>query len=124
MDDLWRLDLQSMMWQQLHPEGTTPHARCSTVSAAVDHCIFYFGGAFYGTSGGLEMLRDVHCYDTKSNWWVVPSVQGELPKGRNASTMVPLRPQAKGRPELLLYGGWKAFVETYNDTFIVSMAAE
>lgn len=126
LGDLWRLDLDNMQWQELQPAGPQPHVRCSAAAAAVaDGRILFFGGAFYGSSGGLEMLQDVFLYDSASNTWMTPDEQalesaeggsgGKAPAGRNAAVMVPLGKQ------LLLYGGWQAFNETYNDSYIVSV---
>lgn len=126
LGDLWKLDLDSMQWQQLNPAGPSPHVRCSTAAGVVGNSIFYFGGAFYGASGGLEMLQDAFLYDTVSNSWVVPDVKPlksasaeqaarSLPVGRNAAVMVALGLQ------LLLHAGWRAFVETYNDTYLVTV---
>jgi N-acetylneuraminic acid mutarotase len=124
LDDLYRLDLSTMAWERLTPGGTTPHARCSSAFAAVPGArILYFGGAFYGASGGLEMLGDAHVYDTQANAWLVPAVEGNLPAARNAGVMVPLpQRQAGDGAKLLLSGGWKAFVETFNDSFLVQLA--
>lgn len=124
MDDLWKLELDSMQWQQLQPAGVTPHARCSPAAAAVGKYILYFGGAFYGASGGLEMLGDVHLYDTESNSWVKDvqlAAGATAPAARNAAVMVPLPSRGYGRPQLLLSGGWRAFVETYNDSYLVEV---
>lgn len=128
LDDLWKLELSSMQWQQLQPQGQIPHARCSPAAAAVGKYIVYFGGAFYGASGGLEMLQDVVLYDTEGSSWVVPEVaaphgssNAELPAGRNAAVMVPLADEGAEGPQLLLAGGWRAFVETYNDTYLVKL---
>eukprot|EP00878_Enallax_costatus_P003843 GHUV01004059.1.p1 GENE.GHUV01004059.1~~GHUV01004059.1.p1 ORF type:complete len:362 (+),score=97.55 GHUV01004059.1:149-1234(+) len=126
LGDLWKLDLQSMQWQQLQPGGPSPHVRCSTAAGVVGSNVFYFGGAFYGSSGGLEMLQDAFVYDTVNNTWVVPNVHpivladgsttsATLPAGRNAAVMVPLGQQ------LLLHAGWRAFVETYNDSYLVTV---
>jgi hypothetical protein len=118
LDDLWKLDLGSLQWQQLQPSGQTPHARCSPAAAAAGKYILYFGGAFYGPSGGLEMLGDVVLYDTEANSWVVPELAAgaDVPAPRNAAVMVPL---AGG--QLLLPGGWRAFVETYNDSYLIGL---
>lgn len=125
LGDLWKLDLHSLQWQQLNPAGPSPHVRCSTAAGVHGSSIFYFGGAFYGASGGLEMLQDAFLYDTASNTWLIPDVQPlqsaaghgatALPSGRNAAVMVPLGDQ------LLLHGGWRAFVESYNDTYLVTV---
>jgi N-acetylneuraminic acid mutarotase len=70
MGDLWRLDLSSLSWQQLSPAGPAPHVRCSHIAAAVgDSKLLVVGGAFYGSSGGLEMLGDAFVYDLEKNAW-------------------------------------------------------
>ena len=49
---------------------------------------------------------------------------GKLPSPRNAAVGVPLSDcsgPGGGGLELLIHGGWRAFVETYADTFIMSM---
>lgn len=131
-----------MQWQQLQPSGQQPHARCSPAAGAVgDRYILYFGGAYYGETGGLEMLGDVVVYDTHSNAWIQPQAVvgagggggegngGALPAARNAAVMVPLAPPqgsavggSGGGAQLLLAGGWRAFVETYNDSFLVQLS--
>lgn len=110
--------------------------------AAVGDKVLVFGGAFYGASGGLEMLQDAYVLDTATGSWVVPEtlpLQSSssttssgaaaggpvgLPSGRNAAVMVPLGvgEGAAVQPQLLLQGGWKAFVETYNDTYLVALS--
>eukprot|EP00775_Hariotina_reticulata_P010210 gene10210-10371_t len=126
LNDLHRLDLDTLTWEQLQPAGDTPHVRCSTAAAAVDQqYIVYIGGAFYGDSGGLEMLGDVHVLDTKANAWLEVAVEGDLPAARNAAVIAPLLSPAGAEHhaanKLLLYGGWRAFKETYNDSFIITV---
>jgi hypothetical protein len=53
--DLWRLDLATMAWQCLKPEGQQPAPRCSHAAAAVGDSIVYCGGAFYKEGGGLQV---------------------------------------------------------------------
>jgi len=44
--------------------------RCSQIAAAVgDARLLIVGGAFYGSSGGLEMLGDALVYDLQKNAW-------------------------------------------------------
>jgi hypothetical protein len=119
MGDLWRLDLDTLKWEELHPDST-PHVRCSTIAGAVDDKhILYFGGAFYGSSGGLEMLHDLLLLDVTNRQWVVPEYEGVLPCARNAAAAVVLgKSGGHGMRELLVYGGWRAFVESYNDTHL------
>jgi N-acetylneuraminic acid mutarotase len=137
LDDVYRLDLSSMIWEDLSGKlsGPKPHPRCSAAVSAVGDRIVVVGGAFYGASGGLEMLQDAYVLDTSSSSWVVPEVSGqcssgdaaagasgELPSARNAAVMVPLHAGAGGQAQLLLAGGWRAFVETYNDTYLVTVS--
>ncbi|KAK9807704.1 hypothetical protein WJX72_006635 [[Myrmecia] bisecta] len=57
--DLWVLDLASMQWRQLRPEGAQPHVRCSQTAAAVGDQIYYHGGSYYREDGsGLQPLDD------------------------------------------------------------------
>lgn len=130
LEDLWRLDLETMQWRQLHPSGTTPPARCSTVAAVVDQAgtrVLYVGGAFYGTSGGLEMLGDVQVLDlgqgTGDGQWVEVASGGSTPSARNAAAaaMLPNSDGSGSKRRLLMHGGWKAFVETYNSTYLVDV---
>jgi hypothetical protein len=52
--------------------------------------------------------------DTERNVWVFPHVSGPLPSARNAAAMCPVD------GGLLLHAGWQAFVETYNDTYLLT----
>lgn len=124
LSDLWKLDLPTLSWRRLSPSGPEPHVRCSVVAAAVgDSALLVVGGAFYGSSGGLEMLGDAWLYDVEANAWrQVKPEGGKLPSPRNAAVGVPLSPPSEGhRLDLLVHGGWRAFVETYNDSFILSL---
>ncbi|KAF6248736.1 galactose oxidase [Scenedesmus sp. NREL 46B-D3] len=141
LDDVYRLDLASLAWEELSGKvsGPKPHPRCSAAVGAVGDKILVVGGAFYGASGGLEMLQDAYVLDTSSSSWLVPELAGAcsssdagsgasggMPSARNAAVMVPLRAGAAGTaggsPQLLLAGGWRAFVETYNDTYLATLS--
>jgi len=50
----------------------------------------------------------------------VTSTGDALPSPRNAAVGAPLS-GGGGKLDLMIHGGWKAFVETYSDTFILSM---
>ncbi|KAF8065913.1 protein phosphatase 2C 68 [Scenedesmus sp. PABB004] len=119
LDDCWRLDLGSMAWER---RAGGPAARCSAAAAAVGgRYMLIVGGAFYGAGGGLEMLGDVALYDSEADAWATPAVAGAPPAARNAAVMLPLPHGdggAGGGARLLLQGGWRAFVESYNDTFL------
>lgn len=128
MADLWRLDLKTMEWAPLSPSGPAPHVRCSHLAAdAGAGRLLVVGGAFYGASGGLEMLGDAAVYDGAANEWRAAPAAPGLPSPRNAAVGVPL-PSSPGGAEgggeglrMLVHGGWRAFVESYSDTFVVSV---
>ncbi len=123
MDDVWRLDTTTMTWARLQPKGAQPHERCSQAAGAIGRNIVYFGGAYYGAAGaGLEMLGDVHVLDVQNEQWVVPEVQGDVPCPRNAAACVPLAVKDGDVQQLLLHGGWAAFKESYNDTYLISLS--
>lgn len=121
--DLWRLDLATLAWRRLSPSGPHPHVRCSHVAAAAGPSrLVVVGGAFYGASGGLEMLGDAFVYDLDKNAWAQVAASGDaMPSPRNAAIGVPLAGASEGGLELLVHGGWKAFVESYADSFILSL---
>jgi len=81
--------------------------------------VLYFGGAYYNASKQLEMVeasQNLLAYDTQGGAFLEVQAAGPLPCPRNAGVMVPLGPD-----EVLLHGGWRAFVETYNDTHIMRL---
>ena len=70
--------------------------------------------AVYREGGGLQPLGDTFVLDTASGRWCWPEHSGgNFPQPRNAATM----DFANGR--LVMYGGWEAFVATYNDTWLL-----
>ncbi|EFJ43778.1 hypothetical protein VOLCADRAFT_106727 [Volvox carteri f. nagariensis] len=135
-DDLWMLDTGSMTWRQLHPEGPTPHARCSHISGACSggsgvtgRYLIFIGGSYYALTGQLQPRDDVILYDTQTNRWLEAEVEGTQPSPRNAAIMVPLRTKGcdnsgdGGCDRFVLHGGWWPFVETYDDTYIVTVTS-
>lgn len=64
---------------------------------------------------GLAPLGDLWAFDTrKQKWRELHTAQASAqPKPRNAGIM------AVARDALVLQGGWLAFQETYNDTWIL-----
>ncbi|PNH07325.1 Acyl-CoA-binding domain-containing protein 5 [Tetrabaena socialis] len=134
--DLWVLDVDSMTWRQLQPEGPAPHARCSHTAAAAGGAsasssaspaggagryLVVAGGSYYTEPGRLQPLADVAVYDTQANRWVEAAVEGPLPSPRNAAILAPLRSTVDGGSRFVLHGGWWPFVETYNDTYILTV---
>jgi hypothetical protein len=74
-----------------------------------------------GLSLGLQVLDELLALDTRDMMWQrlqQPAGQ-QLPGARNGSTMVPAGP---GSSTLVMHGGWKAFVESYDDTHLLQVA--
>lgn len=65
---------------------------------------------------GLEPLADAWALDTEALCWRQLSIQGDAPSARNAAMLAPL-----GGGQLLYHGGWRPFVETFNDTYILQL---
>lgn len=75
------------------------------------------GGAFYKESGGLDVLDSYVALDTASNrWHQVELVGDRRPPARNAAVLCRLKDGC-----LLLHGGWKPFVETWNDSYAMTL---
>lgn len=67
----------------------------------------------------LQVIDELLVLDTASMAWRKPELaEGQLPSARNASSMVPA---TAGSSTLVLHGGWKAFVESYDDTFLLEL---
>ena len=96
-------------------------------AAAIGTRIVFFGGARYVPSGGLEVNDELHILDVAANKWltVVASSPGKRPAARNAATLTELagrQDRAGNRAGMMvLHGGWRAFVETYNDTYLLQL---
>ncbi|MEW5304715.1 MAG: hypothetical protein WDW36_007307 [Sanguina aurantia] len=127
MDDLWSLDLASLRWARLSPTGARPAARCSHFAGSIDgRYMWVVGGAHYASPGKLANVDDVAVYDSEADAWVEVDVAGPRPSARNAGVAVsPLRTGGAdgGGQQALLHAGWKAFAETYNDTFLLTLQA-
>ena len=51
LNDLWVLDLGTMQWTQLQPQGKAPHIRCSHTAVLVGQDIIFCGGSYYRYCG-------------------------------------------------------------------------
>ncbi len=68
----------------------------------------------------MQVVDELLVLDTRSMAWQQPGLPAgqALPSARNAAALVPAAP---GSSSLVLHGGWKAFVESYDDTFVVEV---
>ncbi|KAK9794608.1 hypothetical protein WJX73_007394 [Symbiochloris irregularis] len=114
LGDLWALDLSTLEWREIR-DGEKPHVRCSQAAAAVGDELVMFGGAYYRDDGpGLAPLGDLWTFDTNDSergWKELQTAAQPTP--RNAGIMVAVD------GVLVLQGGWLAFQETYDDTWIL-----
>lgn len=76
--------------------------------------------------GGLQPLDDTFVLDTTANEWRWPeegSGSGGKPAARNAGTMNLVGGGPESGGQLLLHGGWKPFVVTWNDSWLLPLDA-
>lgn len=112
--------------------GDGPHVRCSHVAADVRGGLFVLGGSYYTEQGSLCPLDDAWWFDVEGGkgWQRVALASGggdsgSPPAARNAAVLAPLPGEngGGGQPQqlrFLYHGGWRPFVETYDDTWILS----
>eukprot|EP00898_Chlorokybus_atmophyticus_P001356 jgi/Chlat1/2220/Chrsp17S02544 len=118
-NDVHYLDLDTMIWTKPEASGNWPSPRAAAGAAALHNKVFVFGGACRANgsdanSGGLVPLDDLHALDTESCRWETVQLKGSTKPGpRNAAQLV-----AK-EGKLVIYGGWKPFVQSYSDTHIL-----
>jgi len=74
--------------------------------------------------GGLQPLDDTFVLDTTANEWRWPEEgSGSKPAVRNAGTMNLVGGGPESAGQLLLHGGWKPFVVTWNDSWLLPLDA-
>ena len=96
MDQVHVLDVDSMRWSVLPPEGDAPVKRSAHSSALVDGSrMFVFGG----WDGNTE-LGDLGCFDLRTKRWSKPACTGEPPVARHFHNTVFL-----GR-RMYIFGGY------------------
>lgn len=99
-DCIWRLDLQTMVWEKLNPKGNGP-LRCDKTSCwSYEGKIYLFGG--FGPPPDFTKNTSYHF-----SFVVDPSTEGEFPRGwsnqlvcYNSRTNKWEWPNANGRPPL------------------------
>jgi hypothetical protein len=139
--DLWALDGDflgdgPLQWTRLWAGGgaeegegqgteAAPHVRCSHVAADVDGGLLVLGGSYYTPQGSLCPLDDAWWFDASAGggtWRRVALGGGDArpPAARNAAVLAPLPSADPTRRRRFLYhGGWRPFVETYDDSWIL-----
>ena len=140
-NEAYALDTRTWAWTQLAsaPEsgggflgkifgggeatGSTPSPRAGACAASVDGGVIVCCGA-EASLAGLTPRAD--CWKlnvdeedyASASWELLLSDEAEgAPGARNAASLVPLGP---GQP-LLLTGGWRPFVSTYEDSYLLDL---
>lgn len=110
-NDLWHLDLESLVWEETAFVGTPPSPREGAASAMIDQrYLVVHGGYAHGAADG-GFLQDTHILDT-GRWpmaWAQPVLSGTPPSARHGHKAVvvdqPEDQRVDGRHEIYLFGG-------------------
>ncbi|EAL72937.1 hypothetical protein DDB_G0268696 [Dictyostelium discoideum AX4] len=82
LDDLHCLNTETLTWTKLEGnlvQGTKPCARSGHCMTAIGNKLYLFGGGVWNHSNGwVEKFNDIHVFDTETNTWSKPIVQGEV----------------------------------------------
>jgi N-acetylneuraminic acid mutarotase len=93
LNDLWKLNIESMSWE--HPEitGFAPFPRMLHVAVIIEDSMFIHGG-----SANNLLLEDFHKYDAKTNTWTEMLPSTATPVARAGHTMVSVTPPMNPNP--------------------------
>jgi hypothetical protein len=100
-DDTWALDLGTLAWQDVTPQGEKPEKRClhDIAYAPTAEEIYLYGGCSSGF--GPCPQGDLWTLDVKSGVWEIKSPSGEVPSAReNPAIAINTR-----TGNLILFGG-------------------
>mmetsp|Transcript_55313 Transcript_55313/g.140312 ORF Transcript_55313/g.140312 Transcript_55313/m.140312 type:complete len:591 (-) Transcript_55313:243-2015(-) len=95
---LFRLETQSLLWNQPSCGGSGPSPRFCHSACFADDLYVVFGGN--GAADFSKPLGDLHWLDVRSNQWSSPEVSGEAPPPRYAHKMI-----YGPNQQLLVFGG-------------------
>lgn len=83
LGDLWRLDLPTMTWKVLEPQGEIPRPR-------TNHCAFVHRGevfVFGGRGVDDEFFGDLHKLEKEEGKWTKIETKGRAPCGRDRASI-------------------------------------
>merc|ERR1719161_1830926 len=101
LNDLYQLDVSTLVWSLLTPYGIPPQPRAGTTLSYIRVLLFMFGGSGHST----RCFNDIHVYDPEKNTWFVAACDRDEPGGtgpcekRAGHAAVPV-----GR-KVLIFGG-------------------
>ncbi|GAM28458.1 hypothetical protein SAMD00019534_116340 [Acytostelium subglobosum LB1] len=76
LNDLYRLDVDTLIWTRLFPSGDIPPPRCGHRLITLENKLLLFGGGS-GPNWGRK-FNDVHIYDPLMNHWTKVVVKGRV----------------------------------------------
>eukprot|EP00904_Undaria_pinnatifida_P012674 jgi/Undpi1/8537/HiC_scaffold_25.g11003.m1 len=108
LDDVWVLDIESMMWQEVRCGGDIPNPRYGHSCHLVGSRMFIVGGK--GPNG--QLYRDVHFLDLVDWTWVAVNATstGPSPRFWQASVLV--------GHKIVVHGGWNGSNCCYEDLWV------
>ena len=127
MNDAWVLSTSSSPWRwnEVAVSGEKPTPRAGSVCFPVGNDgMAVFGGA-ENTNTGLRALNDLWHLKIegggvdggyKGVWTRIDEVEGEFPPPRNAATITRIE-----HNKFVMTGGWRPFVETYDDIWEINV---
>ena len=115
-NDVYSLDLPSLSWKRLTPQGPGPSVRAAHASCSVElYQVLIFGGATGG--GGLSsdelFLLDLKAGDDKA-LWVPVEAKGPSPGPRYGHSLVFIK------PHIVVFGG-NSGNESLNDVWLMNL---
>ena len=126
VNDCFALDVQTWVWRPLeHAAAARPSARAGACAAPLPGGggMLVYGGA-ESSANGLLPRSDLWAFtlggDGSGAWkLLLPEDATDAPGPRNAATLTPL-----GDGDYLLHGGWRPFVSTYSDSYVLHIDRE
>eukprot|EP00163_Fabomonas_tropica_P016273 TRINITY_DN2925_c0_g1_i1.p1 TRINITY_DN2925_c0_g1~~TRINITY_DN2925_c0_g1_i1.p1 ORF type:complete len:4072 (-),score=1488.94 TRINITY_DN2925_c0_g1_i1:296-12511(-) len=111
-----KLEAEKLQWVKREQNGDKPSAReCHTTTYIGDNKLLVFGGQQYDEV--LKVFNDVYIFDTASNTWEKPEIDGKPPPARARHT-------ATYSPEkncLYVFGGYRKTTRRMNDIFELNL---
>jgi len=108
INDLWKLDLTSFVWEKCNPIGYIPEERYSHSSVVCNQKIYYFGG--YSSKFDINLV-DLFCLDIHKMTFTQLSYGNNCPESRRGMSLV-----AKN-DKLYIFGGKQDNDNYFNDIY-------
>ena len=114
LNDLHALDLMTMKWREIAPDGRLPVPRANHASCVVDDNLYIFGGW-----DGQKRLNDLHVLNAKADppVWSTPQNLENKPQARAGMTLTNVR------GKIFLFGGSGPRSKCYGDLHVYDPAA-